>query len=86
MADMIIKTYMNLGETRFITARMILKMAQKILDVAHARLVEYCLRARNPIIQMTNIITGKNKPSVAVWEIYLKNSYTPEVSFPDGTV
>ena len=75
--------YINLGAIKFNVASMIERTPHKKLAKVQALEVEYCLVARKVIIQITNIITGKNKPS-ADKLTKLKNSYNPVVSFPVG--
>ena len=75
--------YINLGAIKFNVASMIERTPHKKLAKVQALEVEYCLVARKVIIQITNMITGKNNP-LADRLTKLKNSYNPTVSFPVG--
>ena len=54
--------YINLGAIKFNVASMIERTPHKKLAKVQALEVEYCFVARKVIIQITNMITGKNNP------------------------
>ncbi len=66
------KMYINLGETKSAIARKIERIVQNKLANVQALEVEYCFIAKKETIHITNIITGKNKPSVALALTQLK--------------